>query len=369
MNVLDMVQKPHQVGADLPEKRRRLGITPGLRVGFILAPQFTLIAFASFIDSLRHAADEADRSRQIHCKWRVIAPDLDPVEASCGVSVVPNATLSDPQAFDYIAVVGGLLPACLDLPGESYDYLRAAHAKGVPLAGLCTGSFILANAGFLDDRNCAVHIEHRRHLEEMFPRVRPVTDRVYVRDGTILTCPGGTAAIDLAYALIEEHCGRARAVKSLMSLLVEKNRATHHLPHRPYRNLAACGDWRVERSIELIEQHALSPFTVQELARRIGSSTRELNRAFARITSERPGSIWRKIRLNHAHWMLLNTHRSVTQIALECGFADSAHFSRWFRREYGEAPLAFRRSRRVGRYKKEPEPTPIEGKCPQTNMA
>jgi transcriptional regulator GlxA family with amidase domain len=115
MNILDMVQIPHQVGADLP---------PGLRVGFILAPQFTLIAFASFIDSLRHAADEADRSRQIHCTWRVIASDLDPVEASCGVSVVPNATLSDPQAFDYIAVVGGLLPACLDLPGESYDYLR-----------------------------------------------------------------------------------------------------------------------------------------------------------------------------------------------------------------------------------------------------
>jgi transcriptional regulator GlxA family with amidase domain len=328
-------------------QRRRPDIAPDLRVGFILAPRFTLIAFASFIDSLRHAADEADRSRQIHCTWCVIASDLDPVVASCGVPVVPTSTFADPQAFDYIAVVGGLLPACLDLPGASYDYLRAAHAKGVPLAGLCTGSFILANAGFLDDRDCAVHIEHRRHLEEMFPRVRPVTDRVYVRDGTILTCPGGTAAIDLAYALIEEHCGRARAVKSLMSLLVEKNRATHHLPHRPYQNLAACGDWRVERSIELIEQHALSPFTIQELARRIGSSTRELNRAFARITSERPGAIWRKIRLNHAHWMLLNTHRSVTQIALECGFADSAHFSRWFRREYGQAPSTFRKSRRV----------------------
>jgi AraC-like DNA-binding protein len=67
--------------------------------------------------------------------------------------------------------------------------------------------------------------------------------------------------------------------------------------------------------------------------------------------------------------MLLNTHRSVTQIALECGFADSAHFSRWFRREYGEAPLAFRRSRRVGRYKKDPEPAPVGGKYPQTNMA
>jgi transcriptional regulator GlxA family with amidase domain len=168
-----------------------------------------------------------------------------------------------------------------------------------------------------------------------------------VRDGTILTCPGGTAAIDLAYALIEEHCGRARAVKSLMSLLVEKNLAAHHLPHWPYRNLAACGDWRVEKSIELMERHALNPLKIRELARRIGSSTRELNRAFTRITTERPAAIWRKIRLTHAHWMLLNTHRSVTQIAMECGFADSAHFSRWFRREFGQAPTVFRKSRRV----------------------
>lgn len=358
MNIIDMGQDANDSGTDPPEQLRMPGIVPDLRVGFVLSPSFTLIAFASFIDSLRHAADEADRSRQIHCRWRVIAPTLDPIEASCGVPVVPNTTLPDPAVFDYIAVVGGLLPGCLDLPAASYDYLRTAHAQGVPLAGLCTGSFILANAGFLDDRECAVHIEHRRQLEDMFPGVRPVTDRVYVRDGTILTCPGGTAAIDLAYALIEEHCGRARAVKSLMSLLVEKNRAAHHLPHRPYRNLAACGDWRVERSIELIEQHALSPFTVQELARRIGSSTRELNRAYKRITSERPGSIWRRIRLTHAHWMLLNSHRSVTRIAMECGFADSAHFSRWFRREYGEAPTVFRKSRRVGGHAKDEAATP-----------
>ncbi len=348
MNIRDMGQEYPNTAARLPEPLEKASLVPDLRVGFILAPRFTLIAFASFVDSLRHAADEADRSRQIHCRWRVIAPTPDPIEASCGITVMPNTKLPDPEAFDYIAVVGGLLPSCLDLPRATYDYLRAAHAKGVQIAGLCTGSFILAHAGFLDDRECAVHVEHRHELAEMFPRVKAVTDQVFVRDGTILTCPGGTAAIDLACALIEEHCGRARAVKSLMSLLVEKNRAAHQVPHRPYRNLTACGDWRVESSVELMERHTLNPFTVRELARRIGSSARDLNRAFRRTTSETPGSIWRKIRLAHAHWMLLNTHRRVTHIALECGFSDSAHFSRWFRREYGEPPTAFRKSRRVG---------------------
>jgi len=324
-----------------------VAIQPGLRVGFILAPKFTLIAFASFIDCLRHAADEADRGRQIHCQWSVIAPSEGSVEASCGMQVSRGAELPDPGELDYVVVVGGLLPDCLALPAATYEYLRNAHSSGISVAGICTGSFILAEAGLLDGCECAVHIDHRHQLAEMFPLVRPVTDRSFVRDGRILTCPGGTAAIDLAYALIEEHCGRARAVKSLMSLLVEKQRQVHIMPLRPYQELTVCGDWRVEKAVELMERYALAPFSIGELAKRIGSSTRGLNRSFARIAGAAPGTIWRKIRLTHSHWMLLNTHRNVTDIALECGFADLAHFSRWFRVEYGEAPAAFRRLRRV----------------------
>lgn len=322
-------------------------ISPDLRVGFILAPKFTLIAFASFVDCLRHAADEADRSRQIHCQWSVIAPIESSVEASCGMLVAPGGDLSEPRNLDYIVVVGGLLPDCMALPADTYDYLRNAHRSGISIIGICTGGFILAEAGLLDDRECAVHIDHRRQIAEMFPLVRPVTDRSFVRDENILTCPGGTAAIDLAYALIEEHCGRARAIKSIMSLLVEKQRAAHQMAIRPYQELTACGDWRVEKAVELMEQYSLTPFSISELAQRIGSSTRGLNRSFSQIAGAPPGTIWRKIRLTHAHWMLLNTHRNVTEIAHECGFADLAHFSRWFRGEYGEAPAAFRRLRRV----------------------
>lgn len=322
-------------------------IAPDLRVGFVLAPKFTLIAFASFIDCLRHAADEADRGGQIYCQWSVIAPRGASVEASCGMLVAPGASLPEPGELDYVVVIGGLLPDCLALPAATYEYLRTAHSAGISVAGVCTGGFILAKAGLLDGRECAVHIAHRHQLAEMFPLVRPVTDRSFVRDEGILTCPGGTAAIDLAYALIEEHCGRARAVKSLMSLLVEKQRAAYQMPVQPYQELTVCGDWRVEKAVELMERNALAPFSIRELAKRIGSSTRGLNRSFAQIAGAAPGKIWRKIRLTHAHWMLLNTHRNVTEIALECGFADLAHFSRWFRAEYGEAPAAFRRLRRV----------------------
>jgi transcriptional regulator GlxA family with amidase domain len=322
-------------------------VKPDLQIGFILSPKFTLIAFASFIDCLRHAADESDRSRQIHCRWNVISPDNSAVEASCGMMVSPAVEQPLIESFDYVVVVGGTLPDCLKLPPETYDYLRNAHSSGTLVAGICTGSFILAKSGLLNGRKCAVHTHHRQQMVDMFPSVIPVIDRPYVKDSGVLTCPGGTAAIDLALALIEIHCGRARAVKVLMSMLVEKQRVGYEIPHRRFEELTSCGNWRVEKAIELMEQYSLAPFRISELSRRIGSSTRALNQAFSLTAGATPSSIWRRIRLAHSHWMLLNTHSSATEIALECGFADLPHFSRWFNREYGENPAAFRRLRQM----------------------
>jgi transcriptional regulator GlxA family with amidase domain len=325
------------------------GVAPDLRVGFLLSPRFTILPFAGFIDCLRHAADEADYSRQIHCAWRVVAPSLASIEASCGLSVMPQAVFPDPGEFDYLVVIGGLLPWCLEQPAETYDYLRAAYADGVQVAGLCTGSFVLAKAGLLEGRLCAVHFEHRQQLIELFPRVRPVTDQAYVTDHGLITCPGGTAALDLAAAIVARHCGRARALKGVMSMLGDPHQAAHRFPHRPYESLTVCGDWRVEQAVLLMERHLSQPFGIEELARRLGSSVRELNRAFARHAAESPAAIWRKMRLAHGHWLLINTSRNITQVAHETGFADTAHFSRWFKRVFGEAPKSFRRRRALFR--------------------
>src|SRR5688572_32753242 len=80
-----------------------------LSVGFILAKRFTLCAFANFIDVLRLAADEGDRSRPIMCEWSVLSDTMDPVPSSCGFTIQPSERLGDPTKFDYIVVVGGLL--------------------------------------------------------------------------------------------------------------------------------------------------------------------------------------------------------------------------------------------------------------------
>ena len=321
-------------------------IEPDMRVGFILSPRFTLTPFAAFIDSLRHAADEADFSRQIYCHWKIVAPTLEPVTASCGVEVRPHALLPDDMEFDHLVVVGGLLPASLAHPDETLRYVRDAYEHNTTVVGLCTASFVLARAGLLEDRRCALHFEHINHFKRMYPRALPEADLSFVSDNGIITSPGGTSAIDVALMLIETCCGKARAVKALTSLLVDRHRAAHHMQHRPYGHIANCGNRHVERAVSLMERHLSNPLSVGELARRLNISERELSRVFAKHADDTPATLSRKIRLAHGHWLLVNTTRTVTQIAADCGFTDAAHFCRWFKSVYGETPSRFRVRRR-----------------------
>src|SRR5262245_31791433 len=95
-----------------------------LTFGFVLAENFTLSAFSLFVDHLRLAADDGDRSRQILCKWHVMGNRPDPVRASCGVSVSCTGGFLEPQALDYVVVVGGLLHKGRQLDDDAIGYLK-----------------------------------------------------------------------------------------------------------------------------------------------------------------------------------------------------------------------------------------------------
>jgi transcriptional regulator GlxA family with amidase domain len=98
----------------MPETTLQTHHSAHLAVGFVLMPSFTLLPFSAFIDALRLAADEGDKSRQVNCQWTVMGPDLAPVSSSAGVTVKPWETYRDPSDFDYIVVVGGLLDQTLE---------------------------------------------------------------------------------------------------------------------------------------------------------------------------------------------------------------------------------------------------------------
>lgn len=319
-------------------------LAPRLRVGLILTQQFTLLPVACFIDFLRHAADEADFSRQIYCTWKVISHDFQTIRASCGIDVLPQALFDDPQQYDYVVVAGGLLHSSRPAPAQLYEYLRGTARAGVTLVGLCTGQFCLADAGLLQSRRCAIHFTLEGVMATRHPDVITVTDSAVVQDGPFITCPGGVAAIDLAIDLITRHCGKARAAKGLHYMLagdlVDRRSSTIDAEE----SLAlSCNDHRLVKAVGLMRQRLSEPVTVSVIAERIGTTERLLTRLFLRHLKTTPAAFCRNLRLTHGHWLILNTDRSITEIACECGFTDSSHFIRCFRRRYGQTPSRLRR--------------------------
>lgn len=323
------------------------GIEPDIRVAFVLCPRFSLVAFGTFVDSLRMSADEAEYSRQIYCRWKIVADDhVTPVTASCGVQVLPQEPLGELGDITHVVVVGGIGAHGADVSDATRDYIRSAYESGLAIVGLCTGSFVLADLGLLDGRRCALHPAHLADFRDRYPRAFPVTGEMYVADRNVITCPGGVSGLDVAFHLVETNCGKARAVKGLSLMLFNDYQSRSRFRERPYGNLAACGNAKVEMAIGLMESSIAAPYSIARLAEKVGCSERELCRLFKEYGNTTPSETWRNMRIAQGHWLLLNSGHSIAQIANECGFADAAHFTRWFKALYHESPDAFRRRRR-----------------------
>ncbi len=317
---------------------------PRLSVGFILARRFTLCAFANFVDVLRLAADEGDRSRPILCEWSVLSESMDPVASSCGVTVQPSERLGDPARFDYIVVVGGLLEEIPNIGPAYTRFLARAAAAGVPLVGVCTGAFLLHRAGLMDGyRACVSWFCHADFLEQ-FDGLEPISDQIFVVDRDRLTCAGGASSAHLAAYLVEKHVGRAQASKSLHIMIIDDALR----PEKPQPGIPL--DFRTEdpmvrRALLLMQQRIDAPLSVAELARQMGNSKRQLERHFRTALDTSPQAAFLDIRLSFARHLLEATDKPISAIAVECGFCDSSHLSRMFRRRYDSTPFEIRKTR------------------------
>lgn len=315
-----------------------------LSIAFILAPNFTLTPVATFIDALRLAADSGDSGRQTNCQWTIIGSSLDPVVSSCGIAITPDETFPDPELFDYIVIAGGLLNK--DKPQAdtaTLDYLKRAAARHVPLVGICTGSFILARAGLMRGRRCCVSWFHYHDLLNEFPGIKPVADKLFVTDGDRITCAGGIAAIDLAAHLIERHLGHRWAQKSLRILVAEHARGGDSPQPQPaILEDEQVSNRYVRRTMLLLEQNLCENISSEQIAEQVNISKRTLERHFKNELGISLKKYARQLRLRYATWMLVNTDRSITEVADETGFSDASHFSRIFRMEFDVPPSAIR---------------------------
>lgn len=230
-----------------------------------------------------------------------------------------------------------------ELPPEPVlEALRAAHARGAKVAGLCSGVFVLAAAGLLDDRPATTHWAAAGLLGQLYPKVDVRESVLYVDDGDVLTAGGGAAGMDLGLHLIRLMAGAEVANRLARSMVVP--------PHRPGGQAQYISSpvpepdetdpvgetisWALTRLDQLLP--------VDELARHANMSRRNFDRRFREITGATPANWLTHQRVIRAQQLLESTELPVDQIARYCGFSSAAALRPHFRRLVGVAPASYR---------------------------
>ena len=230
---------------------------------------------------------------------------------------------------------------------ELVEALRVAHERGVRIASLCTGAFVLAAAGLLDGRVATTHWMHADDLARRYPQVDVRADVLYIDDGDVLTSAGKTAALDLCIHLVRRDLGAAAANGIARRLVVPAHRsggqAQFITPPAEPRNpdgLAPTLEWARAR----LDQ----PLTVRDLAGHAGLSTRQLARRMHAELQAGPLDWLHQQRIARAQELLERTDASVEQIAASCGMGTAATLRRHFHRAVGVSPTAYRATFRLG---------------------
>lgn len=328
---------------------------PTLRVAFVLSPRFSILSFSAFVDVLRLAGDVDDRSMMNLCHWVVVSDSLDKIISSSGVEVFPQRLVNEVSYcdFDYIIVVGGLLEGGKRISKVLKDFVVGATLNGTPVAGICTGSFIMAELGLLDGYQCSIHFMHFKEFTERYNKTFPISDETFTIDRNRLTSIGGAAPAYLAGELVRRHCGPLLARKALKLTILdysEDEKYKSNIGNQFSDIVEQVNDVRVRRAVVIMEKTISSPLEIRDIADKLNVTMRQLNKAFLDSLDVTPSDFYRDMRLRHAQWLLVNSSRSITLISQECGFADNAHLTRWFKRKYHESPKNYRHRREEANY-------------------
>ena len=314
---------------------------------FFLVPDFSMIAFAAAVEALRIANLMLTYDSY---KWRLSSLDGNPVVASNGVEVAVDTSLQDERKMLAGKDRPSMLFVCAGINVEKfnnksiYAWIREEHNRGVSIGGLCTGAYILASAGLLSNRRCAIHWESLPGFQEAFPKAEVYADLFEV-DGNMYTCAGGTAALDMMLFLIaEDHDGNL--INSICEqVLVDRVREPHDRQRLPLRARLGVQNSRILSIIELMEANLTEPRTLIDIADHAGLSRRQIERLFRHHMGRSPARYYLEIRLDRARHLLLQSALPVIEVAVACGFISASHFSKCYRGLYGRSPQQERADR------------------------
>lgn len=272
-----------------------------------------------------------------------VSQDGGVVEAAGPVRLVPDKALDEIEQTDlvFVPTAGFDIDLLLAANAPSLDWLRRMQASGAMVAGVCTGTALLAESGILEGRRATTHWAVAPLFKERWPKVDWQSHLAVTEDRGVF-CGGGLySAIDLALYVVEKLCGRQSAVEVAKSLVLQMPR-THQASFAVVPSGGRHGDAVIRRAEDWLHKHFPEPVDMDRLAGELNLTPRTLLRRFKAATGETPLAYLQRLRVEASRPMLEEDRMTVQEVGLAVGYEDVAFFRRLFRRHTGLSPRTYR---------------------------
>ena len=303
------------------------------RFGFLLIPGFSMLSLAAAVEPLRMANAQAEEELY---QWDFLSWDNTSVNASNNMVTTPTINVDQVKMLDVLLVVAGINVATY---GDDvfFAWLRQASRQVDLLGSTSTGSLLLAKAKLLRHKTCTIHWEYVDSFREQFPDVW-MSGELYEFDGSLFTCSGGSAGLDMMLQIIADQHGYE------LALLVAEQYMHPHIrpPHQDQRmrlqSRLNINNPRLIKALDIMRQNLESPLTCQELADASNMSARQMERLFKQYLHQSPGQYYLHLRLEKTQQLLRQSSLSVLQVATACGFSSTSYLARCYQKKYACSP-------------------------------
>jgi len=282
--------------------------------------------------------------------FEVVTASVDgkPVRFIGGVTIKPDKAVGQIRKTDLIFIpsIGLDLDVVLKKNAPMLDFLRRQADKGTYIAGVCTGVAMMAEAGILEGLPATTHWALAEQYRERYPAVKWKTE-LFITETDNLICGGGVyASLDVCLYLVEKFAGYEVAKQCGRSLLIDAPRTWQSSFSAPLLNQQH-QDEKIQQAQEYLQEYFNAQFTMDELAQRVGMSSRNFTRRFKQATGETPLNYLHKLRVNCAKQLLETDYKSVQEVCYEVGYEDVPFFRSIFKRYSGLSPKVYKQ--RFGR--------------------
>jgi transcriptional regulator GlxA family with amidase domain len=271
----------------------------------------------------------------------VVAPGGASVTTSSGLALLTQPLSPTESVPDTLLLAGGPGVEQAASDGLLVDWLRDRAGRVRRVGSVCSGAFLLAEAGVLDGRRAVTHWFFCADLARRFPRVQVEADPIFVRDGSVWTSAGITAGIDLALALVQEDLGRSIALAVARYLVVFLKRPGGQAQFSTALSLQMAED-RFGMLHDWIAEHLTEDLSLRALAREAAMSERSFSRHYAEATGLTHARAVEHLRVEAARRLLSDSQLPVKRIAQRCGFGSEETMRRSFQRLLSVAPQDYR---------------------------